>query len=118
MPWAANGLALTWYSLGHRVSTMLPATANGSTWRILVRKRGGRGTAADLVIEKGDGLFVKTNWKEKSKAMVREYIAVCQQECYDDAQIIDVLAEIFTREELESLGYGDFIRNYFDDAEG
>ena len=50
--------------------------------------------------------------------MVREYIAICQQECYDDAQIIDVLAEIFTREELESLGYGDFIRNYFNDAEG
>ena len=72
----------------------------------------------DLVSEKGNGLLVKTNWKEKSKAMVREYIAICQQECYDDAQIIDVLAEIFTREELESLGYGDFIRNYFDDAEG
>lgn len=50
--------------------------------------------------------------------MVREYIAVCQQECYDDAQIIDVLAEIFTREELESLGYGDFIKDYFNDAEG
>ena len=38
--------------------------------------------------------------------MVREYIAVCQQECYDDAQIIDVLAEIFTREELDSQGSG------------
>lgn len=70
-----------------------------------------------MVIEKRDGLFVKTNWKEKSKAMVREYIAVCQQECYDDAQIIDVLAEVFTREELESLGYGDFVRDYFNDAE-
>ena len=70
------------------------------------------------MIGKGNGFLVKTNWKEKSKAMIREYIAVCQQECYDDAQIIDVLVEIFTREELEPLGYGDFVRDYFDDAEG
>lgn len=60
---------------------------------------------------------MRTKWKNKTKAMVSEYISVCQQECYNDAQIIDVLAEIFTREELESLGYGDFIRNYFDDSE-
>lgn len=36
---------------------------------------------------------MQPKWKDKAKAMVREYIAVCQQECYDDAQIIDVLAD-------------------------
>ena len=33
-------------------------------------------------------------------------------------QIIDDLSGIFTRKDLEELGYGDFIKDYFDDGEG
>lgn len=32
---AANGLALMWYSLGHRANTTLPVTANGYTCLLL-----------------------------------------------------------------------------------
>ena len=56
--------------------------------------------------------------RENVKRLVSAYIELGQQSCLDDAEIIDVLASIFTRKELDELGYGDFIKDYFDDGEG
>lgn len=50
--------------------------------------------------------------------LISAYIELAQQNFYDDAQIIDDLSGIFTRKDLEELGYGDFIKDYFDDGEG
>lgn len=55
---------------------------------------------------------------EKVGRLISAYIEVCQGNFYDDAQIIDTLADIFTREELETLGFGEFVRDYFEDGEG
>lgn len=55
---------------------------------------------------------------EKVGRLISSYIEVCQDDFYDDAQIIDTLAGIFTREELETLGFGEFVRDYFEDGEG
>lgn len=55
---------------------------------------------------------------EKAKRLVAAYIELGQQSCRDDSEIIDVLEGIFTREELEELGCGNFVRDYFDDGEG
>lgn len=55
---------------------------------------------------------------EKVGRLISAYIEVCQGDFYDDAQIIDTLAGIFTREELETLGFGEFVRDYFEDGEG
>ena len=32
---------------------------------------------------------------------------------FDDSQIIDALTDIFDKEELDELGYADFIKDYF-----
>ena len=55
---------------------------------------------------------------EKVSSLISAYIELAQQNFYDDAQIIDDLTGIFTRKDLEELGYGDFIKDYFDDGEG
>lgn len=55
---------------------------------------------------------------EKASNLISAYIELAQQNFYDDAQIIDDLSGIFTRKDLEELGYGDFIKDYFDDGEG
>lgn len=55
---------------------------------------------------------------EKESSLISAYIELAQQNFYDDAQIIDDLSGIFTRKDLEELGYGDFIKDYFDDGEG
>lgn len=55
--------------------------------------------------------------KSKVSALVGKYIENCQEAFDNDSDIIDGLTEIFTREELEDLGYGDFIKDYFDDED-
>lgn len=47
---------------------------------------------------------------EKASSLISAYIELAQQNFYDDAQIIDDLSGIFTRKDLEELGYGDFSR--------
>lgn len=53
----------------------------------------------------------------KAKALIDAYIELGQAEQYDDSQIIDALTDIFNRSELEDLGYGEFIKDYFDGGE-
>lgn len=53
----------------------------------------------------------------KAKALIDAYIELGQAEHYDDSQIIDALTDIFDRSELEDLGYGEFIKDYFDGGE-
>ena len=43
---------------------------------------------------------------EKASSLISAYIELAQQNFYDDAQIIDDLSGIFTRKDLEELGYG------------
>lgn len=57
------------------------------------------------------------SWKAKCAAVVSAYIDLCQHHFYNDSQIIDALTDVFDREELDGMGFGDFIKNYFDDAE-
>lgn len=52
---------------------------------------------------------------EQIKALIDAYIELAQENSYDDSQIIDSLTDIFDREELEELGYADFIQSYFDE---
>lgn len=49
--------------------------------------------------------------------MVDAYITLGQESMLNDSDIIDTLADIFSREELERLGFGNFVRDYFDDDE-
>lgn len=54
-------------------------------------------------------------WKsQKGCALLDAYIELAQRENYDDTQIIDALTDIFDRHELEELGFGNFVRNYFE----
>lgn len=55
------------------------------------------------------------NWKTLCTSFVGAYIEEMQEAGFDDSQIIDKLTDTFTRRELEALGYGDFIRAYFDE---
>ena len=51
----------------------------------------------------------------KIAALIDAYIELAQAHSYDDSQIIDALTDIFDREELEELGYAEFIRAYFEE---
>lgn len=51
----------------------------------------------------------------KIVALIDAYIELAQAHSYDDSQIIDALTDIFDREELEELGYAEFIRAYFEE---
>lgn len=51
----------------------------------------------------------------KIVALIEAYIELARDFSYDDTQIIDALTDIFDREELEELGYADFIRAYFEE---
>ncbi len=52
---------------------------------------------------------------EKTAALLDAYIELAQEVGYSDSQIIDALMDIYDREELEQLGYADFIRSYFEE---
>ncbi|MCQ4991997.1 hypothetical protein NE539_01625 [Flavonifractor plautii] len=55
---------------------------------------------------------------KKVRSLISAYIELAQQNFYDDVEIISDLTGIFTRKDLENLGYGDFIKDYFDEGEG
>lgn len=55
------------------------------------------------------------NWKNRCKALIDAYIDLALRDSHEKNQIIDALLDIFDREDLESLGYGDFIYSYFRD---
>lgn len=50
---------------------------------------------------------------DQIKALIDAYIELGQHEHYNDSQIIEALADIFSQSELEELGYGGFIKDYF-----
>ena len=54
---------------------------------------------------------------EKIVALIEAYIELAQNHSYNDSQIIDALTDIFDRKELEDLGYGEFIRAYFEEED-
>lgn len=54
---------------------------------------------------------------EQVTRLIDEYISAMQATHHDDSQIIDILADIFDRSELEQLGYGDFVKDYFDEQD-
>jgi len=54
---------------------------------------------------------------KKVSSLISAYIELAQQNFYDDVEIISDLTGIFTRKDLENLGYGDF-KDYFDEGEG
>ena len=56
--------------------------------------------------------------KKKTSELVGAYIEASEEWGLDDSQIIDKLLGIFTAEELEGFGFGDFIRAYINDGEG
>lgn len=51
----------------------------------------------------------------KISELIDAYIEMGQDACHDDAEIIDGLLDIFTPEELDELGFGDFIKDYMED---
>jgi len=51
----------------------------------------------------------------KIVALIEAYIELAQDNSYDDSKIIDALTDIFNREELEELGYAEFVRAYFEE---
>lgn len=51
----------------------------------------------------------------KIVALIDAYIELAQANSYNDSEIIDDLTDIFDREELEELGYAEFIRAYFEE---
>lgn len=54
---------------------------------------------------------------EKREKQLRELLSryIDSLPTWNDAEIIDNLVEIFSREELEYFGYGNFIKNYFEE---
>lgn len=54
-------------------------------------------------------------FKNKTSKLIDKFIDVLQQ-C-DDSFIIDYLADIFSYEELKYLGFGNYVKNYFEDEE-
>lgn len=57
------------------------------------------------------------NIKGKVKSLVDLFIGGCQSSQWDDAEIIEDLLTVLTREDLEDCGFGDFIKAYFDSEE-
>ena len=55
---------------------------------------------------------------KKAAELIGAYVETGEECGLDDSQIIDELTAIFTPEELEGYGFGDFIRAYFNDEEG
>ena len=55
------------------------------------------------------------NIKTKMEELIDLFIDGCQSSQWDDAEIIEDLLTIFTREDLEECGFGDFIKAYFDE---
>lgn len=52
--------------------------------------------------------------RDKVSRLIDAYIKLGLEDCHNDADIIDALAEIFTYEELKDFGAGDFVRDYFE----
>ena len=55
--------------------------------------------------------------RDKVSRLIDAYIKLGLENCHNDADIIDALAEIFTYEELKDFGVGDFVRDYFEDGD-
>ena len=55
------------------------------------------------------------NIKTKMEELIDLIIGGCQSSQWDDAEIIEDLLTVFTREDLEECGFGDFIKAYFDE---
>ena len=55
--------------------------------------------------------------RDKVSRLIDAYIKLGLENCHNDADIIDALAEIFTYEELKDFGAGDFVRDYFEDGD-
>ena len=55
--------------------------------------------------------------RDKMSRLIDVYIKLGLEDCHNDADIIDALAEIFTYEELKDFGAGDFVRDYFEDGD-
>jgi hypothetical protein len=53
--------------------------------------------------------------RDKVSRLIDAYIRLGLEDCHNDADIIDALAEIFTYEELKDFGAGGFVRDYFED---
>lgn len=53
----------------------------------------------------------------KMSEFIDFYITRRQGAFHDDSDIIDGLLELFSKEELERYGYGDFVKEYFSDRE-
>ena len=90
--------------------TTLHGEQNGFNLQDAINKLLAENDTATL--EQIPAVFVDEAWgddesyESKGRAMLEAYLKG------------DVDGFCIAREELESLGYGDFIRNYFDDAEG
>ena len=54
---------------------------------------------------------------KKVRSLISAYIELAQQNFYDDVEIISDLTGIFTRKDLENLGYDDFSASC-DEGEG
>ena len=80
-------------------------------------KRSGMGVAKTLTATTTGTRRRMTKMKNSGKivALIEAYIELAQTHSYNDSQIIDALTDIFDREELEELGYAEFIRSYFEE---
>lgn len=50
---------------------------------------------------------------EAKAGAIGKFIEDCQAAFWNDSDIIEALLKDYTQEELESLGFGNFIRDYF-----
>ena len=58
------------------------------------------------------------NTKAKMRELIDLFIGGCQSSQWDDADIIEDLLTVLSREDLEECGFGNFIKAYFAEGEG
>lgn len=58
------------------------------------------------------------NTKAKMRELIDLFIGGCQSSQWDDAEIIEDLLTVLSREDLEECGFGSFIKSYFAEGEG
>ena len=63
-----------------------------------------------------EGRAPDNSLRDKVSRLIDSYIRVGLEDCHNDTDIIDALAEIFTYEELKDFGAGGFVRDYFEDG--
>ena len=63
-----------------------------------------------------EGRAPDNSLRDKVSRLIDAYIRVGLEDCHNDTDIIDALAEIFTYEELKDFGAGGFVRDYFEDG--